>query len=262
MIENLRREAYPAAIYKSREMPVVSYFGHIPWEIIYSFDVLPIRAYGIDYYVVEEEHSLCSMLNSTVEYLRRDKCPFMYASSYFIVDDYCPLRTQVIQEHFDPVYVYQDPDRLINFLEDTFEKEFDEEQFIQVTEKSARISELLVDIQYSNLPPSDINKYQYFTQYIFDLDERIQYLESVEFQKKKDQNFIELGQIAGIFQHFDQEVILEGRFCEGESHIVTESRGFNFIQEKYQRPVGQQPKFNVNRCELFKENYLKYEGED
>lgn len=262
MIENLRREAYPDVIYKSRDMPVVSYFGNIPWEIISSFGVLPIRAYGSNYYAVEEEHSMCSMLNATVEYSRLDKCPFMYVSSCFLVDDYCPLRTHVIQKYFDPVYVYEGTDQLITFLENTFEKDFDEEEFIRVTEKSARISELLVGIQYSDLPPAEINKYQYYTQYIFDLDERIKYLESVEFQKQDKQNFIELGQLAGILQHFDHEVILEGRFCEGESHIVTTSRGFEFIQEKYQPRSGGQPKFNVNRCEKFKENYLKYEGED
>lgn len=263
MIENIRRKAYVDAIYKSREVPVVSFFGQVPWEVIQAFDVLPIRSYGIDYYVVEEEHDMCAMLNSTVEYARRDKCPFMHVSSYFIVDQYCPFRTAVIQEYFDPVYLYDSVEDLILFMEMEYGKRFDEEKFMTITEKSARISELMVGIQQSDLPAKDINLYQYYTQFIFDLDERIDYLEKIDCRPAQSSlEVVELGQIAGIDHHFSDQVILEGAYCEGERHLVTDARGFDFIEEKYCYSRDQEPDYNVSGCQLFLKKQVNYKGED
>lgn len=261
MIENLRRVAYIDAINQSRERPVISYFGSIPWEIIYSFDILPIRSYGIDYYVVEEEYPYCSMLNSTVEYHRRDKCPFMSVSDYFIVDQFCSLRTQVIQNHFNPVYIYQDTNQLIAFLEEEYGKSFNLSRFNRVVDQSSEISRLLLNVHQSDIDIKDINKISYYTQFIFDLDDRINYLRELEYQSQVNPT-IELGQIGGIYSHFDQAVIQVGNYCEGERHIYSDSRSFDFIAEKYSRDIVGPPTDNVNNCYKFDNDYVLYEGEE
>lgn len=266
-LDLLRREAFVEAIDQSRQRPVVSIFGKVPWEVIASFDILPIRAYGIDYYVVEKETSTwCSMLNSTVEYYRRDKCPFMAVSSLYIVDDFCPLRQAVIQQYFDPVYLYQDPQALIDFLQDFFEADFDPLLFEKITEQSAHISSLILKIRQSDLPADFINQLTYYQQFIFDLEKRIGYLEDILNDiniVKRDIDEMRVGQLAGIMQHFKDDVMIAGDYCEGERHLETCSRSFDFIKEKYasKSPRLSPPDVNVNRCIRFSNHYVKYEGE-
>lgn len=90
--EDLRREAYIEAINLKGENKFVSTFGRVPWELIYSFSLFSVPSYGIDLYVMEnfkKDENLCDLLNSTKIYLREDKCPLMFSSSFFVVDDFC-----------------------------------------------------------------------------------------------------------------------------------------------------------------------------
>lgn len=265
-LETIRRQAFVDAIYLSRQKPVVSIFGRVPWEIIESFGGQAVRAYGIDYYVVEDEDlSLCSMLNSTLEYKRLDKCPFMAVSSLFIVDSFCPLRQRVIEEHFNPSYVYQDVEGLIHYLEDFFNQSFDPDRFDKIVDRSAQISNLLVQLRQSDLNPAIINQLTYYQQFIFDLEERLKFLEDIIEDinpSKKDSNPAYVGQLAGIDQHFEDQIMIAGLFCEEDYHIQTSARSFDFIKEKYHAPDGpSQPHDNVNRCQKYKKSYLTYEGE-
>lgn len=261
MLTNLRREGFIDALRYYETDLVVSLFGVIPWEIFYAFDVLAINSYGIDYHIVEEERPMCSMLNSTVSYYLTDRCPFMHVSKYYFVDNFCPLRTQVIQQYFDPVYTYDGrPEGLITQLEELTGQQYNEAKLNVITEKSAEISRLILKIQSSSLPGKIINDYAYQTKFIFDLDQRIDFLKEVEVEHSPQKQSVNLQQIAGISHHYDDAVILEGNFCEGERHINTDLRGLEFIKAKYQR-LNIEPDAIINQCQMYRGNYINYEGE-
>lgn len=160
MIEDLRRNAYIDAIMAAQDQTVVSLFGIIPWEIFYAFDLLPIYAYGIDYFVVENERPICSTLNSTLEYHLHDRCPFMNTSTYYFVDTYCEKRREVVETYFHPVVIYENIPQLISILEEITNTDFDEEKLNEIVEQSKEISREILRLRQSNLPEKEINLYQ------------------------------------------------------------------------------------------------------
>ena len=118
---DIRKNAYIDALTLSKTTTIVSLWGRIPWEIVESFGVKSVYSYGIDKEVTEDysDNNYCDMLNSSFAYLELGRCPFMFSSSFFIVDDSCKIRYETLKKKTDKdvfVYKYKDYTSLIGYL--------------------------------------------------------------------------------------------------------------------------------------------------
>ena len=100
-LEDLRREAYVDAICAKMENDnVVGVFSDKfdALLISYGFIVYPIiglDSYIFDYYKLE---NVCDPINSTIAYLKTKKCPLIYSSKFFVLDDYCKKFNEYLEK--------------------------------------------------------------------------------------------------------------------------------------------------------------------
>ncbi len=260
---DIRKNDYVEVLSTLDSTTYVSLWGRVPWEIVESFGYKPIYSYGIDKEVTidYDDNNYCDMLNSSFAYLEMDRCPFMYSSSFFIVDDSCEIRYKTLQEKTKKeVYVYRNNDykSLIDFLEKKSNKKFDEEKFNELVEKSREISRLISDLRKCVIDTKKIYEVEYFSKFIFDIDSRIEFIKKhiTDTSSEKIPAKVQAG--AGIYKKISQ-LIIEGYFCEGEYHDYFNEKGFKYIEEKY-RKFNLKPDYVIRNCSLFdvEDNEITY----
>lgn len=233
----IRKNAYIDILEISSKKTVVSLWGRVPWEIVESFSYQSVYSYGIDKEVTKgyEDNNYCDMLNSSFAYLELKKCPFMYASSFFIVDGYCKSRYENLRKKTDKeVYIYKNNDykSLINYLEEKSKTKFNKVKFEELVNKSKEISKLIVALRSCKIPNQRIYEVEYFSKFIFDMDKKIEFIKKHIDDSKEEKSIAKVQAGAGIYKKIGQ-LINEGYFCEGEYQKIYTTNSFDFIKEKY-----------------------------
>ncbi|WP_300409268.1 2-hydroxyacyl-CoA dehydratase [Lagierella sp.] len=260
---DIRKNAYIDAITLSETGKVVSLWGRVPWEIVESFGFKAIYSYGIDKDVTidYDDNNYCDMLNSSFAYLELGKCPFMFSSKFFIVDDYCKVRYEKLKEKTEKeVYIYKENDykSLIKFLEEKSGKAFNRELFDELVEKSKEISKLICKLRKCDVDEKRIYEVEYFSKFIFDINKRIDFIKSHIDDTQRDKDTVKIQAGAGIYKKISG-LVKEGYFCEGEYQDIFTKEGFEFIEEKY-KEFELIPDLVINNCSLFdmKNKYISY----
>lgn len=268
--EDLRREAYIEAINLKEKNKLVSTFGRVPWELIYSFSLFSVPSYGIDLYVMEnfkKDENLCDLLNSTKIYLREDKCPLMFSSSFFVVDDFCQKRNDLLYKSTDKkIYVYKTFEDFTSFLEDISGKKLDMEKLKEVTAKSIILNNLILDIRKLDMDIKEIFEIEYFSKFILNLDERIHFLEIIlkkyKNLKKLKKDYIKVCAGCGIYHNLSSrdEVLLECG-CEGENFFNIENDDLlSYLKEKYSKKRVVKFDYSIRGCPFDEGKKLNYLG--
>ena len=128
-------------------------------------------------------------------------------------------------------------------------QKFDNEKFDSLIEKSKNIGKLILSLRKTDLDPKRIYEVEYFSKFIFDIDKRIDFIEShiANTYSKKESVKIQAG--GGIYKKIDQ-LIEEGYFCEGEYQDNFTKSGFTYIEEKY-RKFDIKPDYVIRNCRVF-----------
>lgn len=202
ILEQRREEAYVEAIqHFALKQNVVGVMGQVPTALFWAIDRIPIRLYGIHketiQYSIHKE--ACDLLQSTEGYALMDKCPFIHSSSLVFLDDLCEKRIEVLQGPDFPKETYllslknkelegkiQEFKRLETFLEETESQPFSEERLKEVFYLELEINKTLLSLKY-NLKPQDYNSLTYQLQFIFSLEDRLVFLQSLSCKEKEEQ---------------------------------------------------------------------------
>lgn len=185
-LEDLRREAYVGAIYAKMENDnVVGVFSDKfdALLISYGFIVYPIiglDSYIFDYYKLE---NVCDPINSTIAYLKTKKCPLIYSSKFFVLDDYCKKFNEYLEKNTDKKIVYEKD--LKNFLENLEDRNFDEKIYFESLGKIEKINQILKDLQESDISGTLLYKLEFYIRFIKNLDDRISFLLEIKSKYKK-----------------------------------------------------------------------------
>ena len=251
---DIRKNAYIEALTLSETGKVISLWGRVPWEIVESFGYKGLYSYGIDKHVTEgyDDNNYCDMLNSSFAYLELSKCPFMFSSKFFIVDDNCKIRYEKLKEKTDKeVYLYRNNDykSLIKFMEEKSKEPFNMDKFVDIVEKSKQISSAIGKLRKCDVDEKRIYEVEYFSKFIFDVDERLSFIRGHIDESFKEKEVAKIQAGAGIYKKIVQ-LINEGYFCEGELHKNYESSGFEFIEEKYGK-FNFKPDYIIRGCNQF-----------
>lgn len=222
MILNFREEAYVTAIHKKMSGEIIGgTFGRIPLPILYGFGITPVSLYGIHKDLIEESPSTgyCDALRSTEGYALTDRCPFIHSSSFFISDDLCPKRVELLNSLplKKQVYIYsikdknmeeavEEQEKLIRFLEEFTKKTIDYSLVEKSFELLLEIDSLLLELKNSSLTGKEYSKVCYETQYIFDLEVRKNFIESLPVQgNNTDKTSVYSAPLGGIIEDFPLE---------------------------------------------------------
>ena len=185
-LEDLRREAYVGAIYAKMENDnVVGVFSDKfdALLISYGFIVYPIiglDSYIFDYYKLE---NVCDPINSTIAYLKTKKCPLIYSSKFFVLDDYCKKFNEYLEKNTDKKIVYEKD--LKKFLEKLEGRNFDEKIYFESLGKIEKINQILKDLQESDISGTLLYKLEFYIRFIKNLDDRISFLFDIKSKYKK-----------------------------------------------------------------------------
>lgn len=185
-LEDLRREAYVGAIYAKMENDnVVGVFSDKfdALLISYGFIVYPIiglDSYIFDYYKLE---NVCDPINSTIAYLKTKKCPLIYSSKFFVLDDYCKKFNEYLEKNTDKKIVYEKD--LKKFLEKLEGRNFDEKIYFESLGKIEKINQILKDLQESDISGTLLYKLEFYIRFIKNLDDRISFLLEIKSKYKK-----------------------------------------------------------------------------
>lgn len=185
-LEDLRREAYVDAIYAKMENDkVVGVFSDKfdALLISYGFIVYPIiglDSYVFDYYKLE---NVCDPINSTIAYLKTKKCPLIYSSKFFVLDDYCKKFNEYLEKNTDKKIVYEKD--LKKFLENLDNRNFDEKIYFESLGKIEKINQILKDLQESDISGTLLYKLEFYIRFIKNLDDRISFLLEIKSKYKK-----------------------------------------------------------------------------
>ncbi|MDD7463319.1 MAG: hypothetical protein SOW41_03195 [Anaerococcus sp.] len=186
-LEELRRNAYVDAIYAKMDQDnIVGVFSDDSDLLLFSYGFFPMPIVGVDPYIFEysEDNDLCDPLNSTITYLKTQKCPLIFSSRFFVVDNYCPKFKEELRENTSRDLV--DASKLENYLKENFKERFDSERSILVSKKLKEIDSLLEKLELTDISGSLLFKLRFYTRFIKDLDDRISLLENI----LKDHKFL------------------------------------------------------------------------
>ncbi|MFR4763867.1 MAG: hypothetical protein ACLT9V_05010, partial [Anaerococcus obesiensis] len=151
--------------------------------ISYGFIVYPIiglDSYIFDYYKLE---NVCDPINSTIAYLKTKKCPLIYSSKFFVLDDYCKKFNEYLEKNTDKKIVYEKD--LKNFLENLDNRNFDEKIYFESLGKIEKINQILKDLQESDISGTLLFKLEFYIRFIKNLDDRISFLLEIKSKYKK-----------------------------------------------------------------------------
>ena len=185
-LEDLRREAYVDEKKKKMENDnVVGVFSEKfdALLISYGFIVYPIiglDSYVFDYYKLED---VCDPINATIAYLKTKKCPLIYSSKFFVLDDYCKKFNEYLEKNTDKKIVYEKD--LKNFLENLDNRNFDEKIYFESLGKIEKINQILKDLQESDISGTLLYKLEFYIRFIKNLDDRISFLLDIKSKYKK-----------------------------------------------------------------------------
>lgn len=176
-LKDLRRLSFVTAIEtKMSTDNLASYFGDVDIALLYGFGIKPLPLEGLDSYIFEYGfHEGCDQVRSTLVYLKTDKCPILYSSKFYVLDDYCHVLKEELKKatekdvvnHFD----------LHSYLNDRYE--FSEELFEEAKANLKEIDSLYEKIKETSIGGYELFLLKFYSRYIIDLNKRIQLYKNV-----------------------------------------------------------------------------------
>ena len=107
--KELRRKAYVDAVtFKMSENNVVGYFAKdIDEAFLMSYGLVPYPIGSTDTEILAYgEYNTCDMISATTIYMTTKKCPLIYSSKIFLIEDICKKFTEVFSASCDR-YIYK-----------------------------------------------------------------------------------------------------------------------------------------------------------
>lgn len=176
-LENLRRNAYIlSAQLKMESDSIVGIFGkNVSEKLIYSYGFIPLPIVSIDSFIFEYsvDFSYCDVINSTITYLKTKKCPLLFSSKFFVVDNSCMKFNQMLENNSDKDVILQE-----NIKEYLDEKVKDiKSDNSKIDFLFNKINNLYKKLEKSDLKGNEIFNLKFFSKFIIDLEKRIDFLE-------------------------------------------------------------------------------------
>lgn len=196
--EEMRHNAFITALeLKSSGKHIAGIYGvNVPREILWALDIVPINIFGIDGSNIEAAEGYmdkqgCSLVKASYGYIVTDRCPFSHFADIIIGTGYCHEKKRMIQrlDGLKQVYIlnentsenstiseYKD---LVYFLQQRFNVMLCEDRLKDIVKKNNTVVRLIQEITdiYIEHPyimgSDDLISIVYGSQFIFDLDERI-----------------------------------------------------------------------------------------
>ncbi|WP_276881173.1 hypothetical protein [Anaerococcus tetradius] len=186
-LEEFRREAYVDAIYAKMEKDnVVGVFSDTCEALLISYGFVAYPIIGLDAHIFDycKVDDFCDPINSTIAYLKTQKCPLIYSSRFFVVDSFCEKFNTCLKKSTDKDLVYENDLRA--YLENIKDISFDEKIYKESQDKLGKIKILLRDLEKSDIDGSLLYKLGFYIRFIKDLDERISFLKYIrsKYQRK------------------------------------------------------------------------------
>lgn len=244
-ILELRRNAFVETIMGlDSEKYIIGYLGRtIPKEIFYGFDLVPLPLDGVDKYILEysNEKDLCSIIDSTLTYAMTKKCPLLYNAKLVVVDNSCPLLLKVLKDNLkDKIFFYDgNLENLKNRVEEVYNRDFSETNFLKAVELSKNISSKLEKLSKTDIESRFLYEVEFYTQFIFSLEEKNNMIDRVlsnfkDVNKKRQKIYVSraIQILDDIDEKYKDYQIIEN-FCLGEIFKTYKSSGYEFLKEKY-----------------------------
>lgn len=176
-LEDLRRQAYVTAIYaKMDKNNVVGVFSDKVDSLLIGYGFIPFPIIGTDPYIFDysEDFNLCDPLNSTLTYLKTDKCPLLFSSKFFVVGDYCEKFTHILRENSEKDVI--DQKNLSAYLKKNYSNKFNEEIYKDALSKAKEIDFLFSCLEEKDISGNLLFKLKFYLRFIENLDEKISFL--------------------------------------------------------------------------------------
>ena len=237
------------------EKYIIGYLGRtVPKEIFYGFDLVPLPLDGVDKYILEysNEKDLCSIIDSTLTYAMTKKCPLLYNAKLVVVDNSCPLLLKVLKDNLkDKIFFYDgNLENLKNRVEEVYNRDFSETNFLKAVELSKNISSKLEKLSKTDIDGIGMPEHvtdTFFTQQEndagdqsgFSLEEKNNMIDRVlsnfkDVNKKRQKIYVPraIQILDDIDEKYKDYQIIEN-FCLGEIFKTYKSSGYEFLKEKY-----------------------------
>lgn len=183
--KDLRRNAYVDAVtFKMTENNVIGYFAKdIDEAFLMSYGLVPYPIESTDTEILQYgEYNTCDMISATTIYMTTKKCPLIYSSKIFLIEDICKKFTEVFSANCDR-YIYEysgdiagtDIDGIIKSV---YGFNFDEKKYKENKKIFSKIDELLETIE-KKIEPYEYNIVKYYIRYVADPQKRVKILEKV-----------------------------------------------------------------------------------
>lgn len=193
-----RRNAYISCTMQFIEKNnVVGYFGeHIPLEIFYGYNLFPVPLEDVDADVfafssddIKNDKTLCDCIRSTLTYLETDKCPILHSCKAFVFAPVCKKFFSAFSNltKKDCVVLpneYSEWEAYLKKLLASFsDTAYDSASAYNAKKKLDYISSTISKIECkTKITTEELFLLQYYTPYILELDERVQYFKDLEQQ--------------------------------------------------------------------------------
>ncbi|WP_455257509.1 hypothetical protein [Peptoniphilus asaccharolyticus] len=180
-LPELRRQAFVDCIMKkSTEESIVGTFGsNVNQPLIYAYGLYSVPIEGLDSNIYAYgDYIGCDLIKSTIIYLKTEKCPLLFSSNMYVVEDFCPYIIKSLREETQkPVYVYNSEKGLRAELEAVYHREYSKDKHEWAIDEFKRIDTAIDKLHRSNLTGREIFLVEFFSRYLIDLEERREFLE-------------------------------------------------------------------------------------
>ncbi|MDO4594953.1 MAG: hypothetical protein Q4B52_06185 [Tissierellia bacterium] len=172
--EEIRRDAYVIAMYKKLEdQKVCGYFSDVNDEIFYAYNIYAFPIIGLDFHILKfsNEKNICDPINATLTYLKTKKCPIIYSSKFFVLDDYCKKFNELLAKNTQKNIV-KDKD-IRKYLDENYKEEFSKQRYENAKELSKKINVLIDRLYESDLEDNYVFKLAFYIKFLPEYDDRI-----------------------------------------------------------------------------------------
>lgn len=177
----LRRQSYISCLEKNAKgKTIVGIFGELPEAMLRAFDLYPVPLTSLDGYIYR--HGVaegCDVIRSTLIYLKTEKCPILYSSDFLLCDTSCPAMIEALQAEGKEVLVYENPCSLMEMLRERSGRAFSEEKYLYAKNALEDIHGSLSLLAETDLSSKTLFEIEFFSNYILDLDERKDFLDTL-----------------------------------------------------------------------------------
>lgn len=192
--KELRRNAYVDAVtYKLSENNVIGYFAKdIDEAFLMSYGLVPYPIASIDTEILKYgAYDTCDMISATTIYMTTKKCPIIYSSKIFLIEDMCKKFTEVFSKSCDR-YIHEfrgdiAASEIDGVIKSVYGFDFDETKYKKYKKIFSKINELLLVIE-KKIDAHEYNIVKYYIKYVANPEKRIKILEKVLEDNKNNIN--------------------------------------------------------------------------